>query len=575
MRTRAIATSTTVFALAVLTAALTTFIARVETFVEPTRLEPGVPAPVTLRFSPVRADLGLAGPVVSDAHARVGRGAVVAEPGDAALVRAYEDARRPPGLDELLGLFSIHLVLFFVLGTWLRMLSSSRGQIVRTHVGGFLLLAAATLGAKVILLVTDLGTAVVPIGMLALWARVWIDRRTGFVLAVVAAGLVSSLVDFDPVTATVLAAMGMTPVLLVRDKKRNVEMLPAGIVGGIAGAFAVAAARVLFVGHFDLAEELRDPWRSEVTAALASGLASGLGAWLLHGLSVHALGAVSRTRLLELSDIEHPLLKRMATEAPGSWEHARAMANLAEAAVAAIRGDSLLVRVGAYYHDLGKTIQPKFFVENLARGEPSPHADLEPHVSADAIKAHVVEGVEILRQGGIPEPVVEFAYTHHGTSIIEYFWHQNLARGNPKGLDDAFFRYPGMRPRTKETAVLMLVDAIEAASRTIDPPDREKFEEMVQRIVFSKLRQGQLDESGLTTQDLRVVTSQLVETLTNLHHSRIRYPWQDKKNGSAESSPAPGVATEADVAEEVERANAEDVDRDAGEPGEAAEGAAS
>src|SRR5690606_10112285 len=165
-------------------------------------------------------------------------------------------------------------------------------------------------------------------------------------------------------------------------------------------------------------------------------------------------------------------------------------------------------RVGAYYHDLGKSCQAKYFVENLQPGEPTPHRHIPPDLSADAIIAHVAEGVNILRRGRIPEPVVEFAYTHHGTSVIEYFWHKTLEEGNPRERDEAFFRYPGMRPRTKETAILMLVDSVEAASRTIDPPEREKFEEMVQRIVFVKLRQGQLDESGLTLAELRTISTQ-------------------------------------------------------------------
>jgi cyclic-di-AMP phosphodiesterase PgpH len=229
------------------------------------------------------------------------------------------------------------------------------------------------------------------------------------------------------------------------------------------------------------------------------------------------------------------------------------MANLAEAAASAIGADGLLTRVGAYYHDLGKTCQAKYFIENLDPGETSPHEGLDPDVSADAIMAHVVEGVRILREGKIPEPVVEFAYTHHGTSIIEYFWHKCLGQGNPKNLNENFFRYPGMRPRTRETAILMLVDAIEAASRTVEP-DREKFEELVTRIFFVKLKQGQLDESGLSLEDLRVMSKRLVDTLCKMHHSRIRYPWQDAQARGQAPLPIPEASTDEAVHKGVEEA---------------------
>src|SRR6185436_7119745 len=125
--------------------------------------------------------------------------------------------------------------------------------------------------------------------------------------------------------------------------------------------------------------------------------------------------------------------------------------------------------------------------------------------------AHVVQGAKILRDGGLPEAVVEFAYTHHGTQVIEFFWHKCREQGNPKNLGEDFFRYPGMKPQTKETAILMLVDSIEAASRTIAPPSREKFEEMIQRVLYTKLRSGQLDEAGLTMEDLRVLVTKMAD----------------------------------------------------------------
>ncbi len=230
----------------------------------------------------------------------------------------------------------------------------------------------------------------------------------------------------------------------------------------------------MFEGRLQL-EDLTQGLSSNILACLGGGVLAGFLARGLREPAERAMGHVSRDKLLDLTDLEQPLLKKMAAEAPGSWEHARAMANLAEASAAAIHADALLTRVGAYYHDLGKTVQPKYFVENLQPGESSPHQDLEPDVSADAIMTHVVMGAKILRNGGIPEPVVEFCYTHHGTQVVEFFWHKCNEQGNPKGLTQEHFRYPGMKPQTKETAILMLVDSIEAASRTIWPPEQKKF----------------------------------------------------------------------------------------------------
>lgn len=554
MRTRALATPLSALLLASSAATLTTLVARAELFAAPLTAVVGEPAPVTVRIPATQARLPHDGEL-RVAHARIARGAIVEDGATGAIVTAYESERRPLRLDTLAGTFSAAMILYLVLATWLRTLSPGRGTLVRTQLGLFATMLAFLMISKAVLVLTDLGSGVLPLSALSLWTRVYLDRRTAFVVAVGGAILVGTLLEFDPLAVTPLAAQGMVSVLGARDRKRPGMFPLAGLLGGLAGAGTVAAARVVFVGYFDLFEELADPLRSELCASVMGGVLAGVLSWALLGPAMSALGAVSRQRLLELSDLDQPLLRRIQKEAPGSWEHSRAMANLAEAATSAIRGDALLVRIGAYYHDLGKSIQPKFFVENLVPGETSPHHGLPPDLSADAIRAHVVEGVEILRDGGIPEPVVEFAYTHHGTSVIEYFWHQNLKNGNPKNLDDAFFRYPGMRPRTKETGILMLVDAIEAASRTIDPPERAKFEEMVQRIVFNKLRQGQLDECGLTMADLRVVNAQLVETLCNIHHSRIRYPWQDKRTSEL---PAPGAATEEDMEKEVARTVADE-----------------
>jgi putative nucleotidyltransferase with HDIG domain len=267
-------------------------------------------------------------------------------------------------------------------------------------------------------------------------------------------------------------------------------------------------------------------------------VAAGLLATFVAPLIERALGEVPRSHLVELTDLNHPLLKRIATAAPGTWAHSLAMANMAELAATAIGANALLTRVGAYFHDLGKSSAPQYYIENLHAGEASPHDSLDPDVSADAIFAHCTEGVRLGRAAGVPEPVLDFMHMHHGDGLLEYFWHKNQEQGNPKGLSERHFRYPGLPPQTKETAILAICDAVEAASRTLKTPSERDLTNLVQRIVFGKLRLGQLDQSGLTSADLKALCNSLVDTLKNSFHVRIEYPWQKEERAAKQADGA-------------------------------------
>jgi putative nucleotidyltransferase with HDIG domain len=458
---------------------------------------------------------------------------------------AYESIRRPPRGSRILAYAVIDFTLGMLLTAYLRRFGQNRVRLLRTQIGLFVAMFLMSLVVKLMLLFTALPEFWVPVAALPLWVSLAFDRRTAFLVSLVLAFVASSFLRFDLMLLTVILVRGMAASLLFLDRKHPRQMVPAGAMAGLFACGLFAAISVVFEGTFDVASDLSQPGHSMLVANFGGGLVAGALALLLRDAAERLLGAVSRDKLLDLTDLEQPLLQKMAREAPGSWEHARAMANLAEAAASAVGADALLVRAGAYYHDLGKTVQPKYFVENLSPGEESPHEELEPEISADAIMAHVVSGTKILREGGIPEPVVEFAYTHHGTQVVEYFWHKCVNTGNPKGLTEEHFRYPGMKPQTKETAILMLVDSIEAASRTIDPPEREKFEEMIQRILFTKLRNGQLDESGLSVADLRTLVTRMSDTLVNMFHHRIRYPWQDQRRVTGPNAlpSSPGIAS--------------------------------
>jgi hypothetical protein len=541
--------------LSALFATLLSFVSLAETFIEPLRVVPGRPAPVTLRLPPTlvrERDEG--GYEIRMREITVTRGSTVSDPGMSPIVRRYEAARRPPSVPRILGVWFVFFLTASMIIAYLRVFTPGRGALLRTQAGLMGLALVLLVGFKALLLFTSIPVFALPVACVPLWASFFLDRRTAITIGVAMSFATGALIDFRMSAIVVYLVSCATAVATFRDRKHSWQMLVSGAFAGGASAITVVAALAVLEGGIDLVDDLMLFTESRILGAAAGGVGAGVLAFLLQPVAVSALGAVSRSKLVDLSDLGHPLLQRMAAQAPGSWEHARAMANLAEAAAAAIHADSLLTRIGAYYHDLGKTVQPKYFVENLEEGEQSPHNNLPPDVSADAIMAHVVEGVNILRRGGLPEPVVEFAYTHHGTSVIEYFWHKCLEQGNPKNLDENAFRYPGMRPRTKETAILMLIDSIEAASRTIDPPTIEKFEEMVSRIVFVKLKQGQLDESGLTIDDLRVITARIAETLTKSHHKRIKYPWQARSERGQAQLPVPGSATEEDVARAREEA---------------------
>lgn len=532
MRTRIRAGAVAGLVLSLVFGVLFTALQTFDLFVEAWSPRAGEPAPVAIRIP--------YGPRIVEASAPEGPGTaydhtrIIVGPDTVLDIRneshraalAYESLRRPPRAARIASLFAIYVTLGMLLTAYLRRFGQSRMSLFRTQLGLFILLLFQMVLVKALLLFTSLPELWVPVSATPLWVALSFDRRSAFLINLISAFIAASLLRFDLVMLTVVLVRGMAASLLYLDKKKPRKMLPAGALAGLFSCGLYVAVAVVFEGSFDLLADLSSPPSSMLLASFGGGIFGGICAVLLRDPAERVLGVVSRDKLHDLTDLEQPLLKKMAIEAPGSWQHARAMANLAEAAASAIGADALLTRVGAYYHDLGKTLTPKHFIENLAPGERSPHLDLEPEASAAIIRAHVVEGTRMLREGGIPEPVVEFAYTHHGTQIIEYFWHECLERDNPHNLCEDDFRYPGMKPQTKETAILMLVDSIEAASRTIDPPERAKFEEMIQRIVFTKLKAGQLDESGLTVEDLRTLIVRMSETLVNVYHHRIRYPWQ-------------------------------------------------
>lgn len=235
-------------------------------------------------------------------------------------------------------------------------------------------------------------------------------------------------------------------------------------------------------------------------------------------------GITSSIRLLELSNPNQPLLRKLLMEAPGTYHHSMIVGNLAEAAVEAIGGDSLVTRVGAQYHDIGKTKRPYFFIENQYGGD-NPHNKIAPSLSTLILTSHVKDGVDLARKYKLPESIIAFIREHHGTTLASFFYHkakENAKEGNM--CDEADFRYPGPKPQSRESAVIMLADSVEAAVRTLHRPTPGRIEGLVRKIVKDRLADGQLDESNVTLRDLDNIAEAFVQVLTGIYHKRIDYP---------------------------------------------------
>jgi cyclic-di-AMP phosphodiesterase PgpH len=227
--------------------------------------------------------------------------------------------------------------------------------------------------------------------------------------------------------------------------------------------------------------------------------------------------------LMELSDLNHPLLRELSLKAPGTMQHSLQVANISEAAANAIGADALLVRVAALYHDIGKTLKPMYFIEN--QSGKNPHDDIPYLQSAEIIIEHVTAGIRIAEENNLPSIVVDFIPTHHGTTLVEYFYRlhsQNTEGGGT--IDKLKFQYPGPKPRTKEETILMLADSLEATSKILKQPDNRSIDDLVERIVRDKIQQGQLDNSALSFDDLEKCKDSFKKTLKNINHVRIEYP---------------------------------------------------
>ncbi|AYC29614.1 HD family phosphohydrolase [Paenisporosarcina cavernae] len=360
-------------------------------------------------------------------------------------------------------------------------------------------------------------TALVPMLLLHLLSDKFAILMT--ILSAAAAGIIfqesyASILQMD--IALYLLFGGIASMYWSLKKGTSSTILRTSMVVTIVNIVFVTFYLLMSSSSFGWSE-----WAFYLVAAIASGFLSGALTIGLLPFFETVFGILSPMKLIELSNPNHPLLKKILVETPGTYHHSVMVANLADAACEAVSANGLLARVGAYYHDIGKTIRPRFFIENQM-GELNPHDAISPEKSRDIILAHAVDGAKILTKHKMPDEIIAIANEHHGTSLLKYFFHKAKEEG--KDVSEAEFRYDGPRPKTREAAIVMVADSVEAAVRSMKSPSPEKIEGLVQKIVQDKLQDGQFDDCPLTLSEIHTVERVICETLHGIFHSRIEYP---------------------------------------------------
>ena len=321
----------------------------------------------------------------------------------------------------------------------------------------------------------------------------------------------------------ILYAAVASAILLVGSIRNRRKLIYVGIAVGLVALLTTLGVETLAA----------QPFGTIWPDAFRFGLWSVFAGLLMLGLLpfIESLfGVQTELSLLELGDVAHPLLQELVRRAPGTYNHSINVASIAEAAAESIGAKGLLVRVGAYFHDIGKMLKPGYFVENQGH-DANRHESLVPAMSTLIIIAHIKDGADLARQHRLPEPIIDFIEQHHGTTLVEYFYRRANERNeaNPDGggsVDESDFRYPGPKPQTKEAAVLMLADAVESASRALVEPTPSRIESLVQDIGMKRLLDGQFDACGLTLQEVATINESLVKSLTAVYHGRVKYPDQ-------------------------------------------------
>jgi cyclic-di-AMP phosphodiesterase PgpH len=443
------------------------------------------------------------------------------------LLRAEYDAmlaaRQPSQqIERGLALLAMIFTAFVLCGTYMRF--RQRGPLLSiVRLVTMMMLAIITVAIARWVASDPLHAEIVPLLIFGMTMAIAYRGELAVLVSFILSLITAIAIGFGLPNFIMLMAVTMLANLNVGRIRSRTKLIYVGLVAGVVAALlhvALAAMENQPIGLLLLRDStLYGAW------ALAAGFVmTGLLPWI-----EKLFGVLTDLSLLELGDVTHPLLQELVRRAPSTYNHSITVGSIAESAAESIGARGLLVRVGAYFHDIGKMLKPGYFIENQG-SDSNVHQTLVPAMSTLVIIAHIKDGSDLARQHKLPQPIIDLIAQHHGTTLVEFFFdrahEQKKSDPNGNDVDESTFRYPGPKPQTKEAAVLMLADAVESASRTLVDPTPARIESMVREIAEHRLHGGQFDESGLTLRELRSIEKSLVMSLASIFHGRIKYPDQ-------------------------------------------------
>ncbi|PIQ88782.1 MAG: hypothetical protein COV72_06530 [Candidatus Omnitrophica bacterium CG11_big_fil_rev_8_21_14_0_20_42_13] len=417
-------------------------------------------------------------------------------------------------------LVPITLITSFIYLRYQKKLTKHKGY---NYLGLSLLLVIVIFANKFIVSYSELSVYYTPIIAIAMLCTILFNDLMLSMVLIIAASICAGLISgVNLYLTSVLFIGGMFASFLVINVRRRSQIIKAGVAAGV-----IQIMCLIFIS-FAHAKD----YSIYILPNIINGLFSGIFVTGVLPVFEYLFNVVTNITLLELSDFNHPLLKRMVLEAPGTYHHSLIVGNLSEAAAEVIGANALLARIGSYYHDIGKIEKAEYFIENQSMENMTVHDQLKPSISKMVIMNHVREGKDLARKYKLNDSIVDFITQHHGTSLVFYFYWRALENSgeHKEDVEEEGFRYGGPKPQTKEAAIVLLADSVEGATRALKERTPKKIDELVRKVVNNKFIDGQLDECDLTLSDLEVIASTFSKILAAVYHARITYPEDKSEN---------------------------------------------